>query len=129
MPHVARRSAIASLSLIVSPTSGILTTATGQAPLTFATLRHQPRTPDRFEQELQDLNVPLCLRQVVAPSVKPMASQKKPVRSAVLLQNLTDVVSQGRHVLRVFDNRQPFAMLVCLYTFEAFQHFVACDRQ
>ena len=73
--------------------------------------------------------MPLCLREILTPSVKPVASQQKATGVLVPSQNTTDAVGEGCHVLRVLNDWEPLAMLMRLHTLQAFQHLVAFDRQ
>src|SRR5438034_5023776 len=111
MPHFARYSVIASLWLNVRFSSGMLTTAI----VTFSLPLHQEHSANRLEEELKNFDMPFCLGHVIAPGVESMSPEQESVCALVLCECLTDLISERRHGLSVFDNRQPLAVLVCLY--------------
>jgi hypothetical protein len=53
-------------------------------------LSYVQRSSHRFEQELDNLDVPLRLRQCFTPRVQTMTAKEKPVRVLVLIQHLSD---------------------------------------
>src|SRR5215469_5409156 len=67
----------------------------------------------------------LCLFEILAPGVKPMAAQDKTVNGRTMAQRRLNDSSQSGHVLIVLDNRQPFAVAVRFDSFKSLQHLVA----
>src|SRR5215470_5416439 len=58
-----------------------------------------------------------------------MAAQKESVRDRIAVQLGCNLFSEGRNVLIVREDRNPFAMLVSFHSLEAFEHFIAGDGQ
>src|SRR5450432_4906937 len=64
-----------------------------------------------FHQEFQNLHVTLGFLQGRTPSIKPMFAEKKAVNSGILAQGVGNSLGKLDHVLRIIQNRKPFAML------------------
>src|SRR5262245_49518845 len=84
---------------------------------------------DGFQQELEDLDVSNGLTKIRAPGVQPVAADQEPVRAGLTGAHPADDARGPRHVLIVFDDGQPLAVLVRSYALEPLQHLVALDRQ
>src|SRR5215831_343040 len=84
-----------------------------------ATLKNQTGAPDSLEQELENLNVSLCLAPILTPGIESMPSQEEPVRLRVLPQSFGHSVGQRPHVLRVVEDRNPLAVLVRLHAIQS----------
>src|SRR3989442_14734933 len=74
-----------------------------------------------FHQELQDFNMALGFLQARTPSIKPMPPQKKTVDAGAFPQRLRNALPQLNHILRILENRQPFAVLVRSNAFQSLQ--------
>src|SRR6185312_1029747 len=83
----------------------------------------------RFEQELEDLELPFRFREILAPGVQPVTANQKAVDFGMLAQLLFDARRRRTPVLRVVDDRQPFAMLVRANALQSLQHFIPFDLQ
>src|SRR6186713_2817492 len=84
---------------------------------------------DGFEQELENLDVPFGVRNGRAPGVETVAAQQKTVRIGPARQEVACLSRQPRHVLIVFENRQPFPMRVGANASQSLQHLVAFNRK
>src|SRR6266404_3139467 len=131
MPIAARYSRTSSCSRSERFSSGILSIATINSQIRAAQrLRtyRGARAHQHFHQELQDLNMALRFLQARTPSIKPMLPQKKTVNAGALSQGYRRAFPQLNHVLRILENRQPFAVLVSSNAFQPLQHFVSFER-
>src|SRR5215468_2514158 len=88
-----------------------------------------PTAARNLQQKLQNLNVPLRLEQILSPSVKPVAAQEKAMRAGMRFQDALHTIRQRRHILTVFEDWEPFAMLMRADPVESLQHLEALDRE
>ena len=94
--------------------------------------RSLPRLPlraDGLEQELDDFDVPHGLRQRLAPSVHSVAAKKECMARRMLDERLPHLAGKPLHVLVVFEDRNPLAVLVRRDAVETLQHLVAFDGE
>ena len=84
---------------------------------------------DGLEQELDNLDVTYGLRQRLSPSVQPMTPEKERMGRRVVIEHLSNLTGQPRHVLVVLDDWNPFSMLMGSYALETLQHFVSLDSE
>ena len=70
-----------------------------------------------------------CLHKIVAPGVQPVLAQQKGVRCWKSLERPLHLTGEVLHILVVFQNRQPFGVLVRSHAFEPLEHLVAGDGQ
>lgn len=73
--------------------------------------------------------MPHGLRQVLTPRVKSVSAKKKPVNTGSVVQEGSDAIGQPRHLLVVVENGNPFAMLMRVDSFKAFEHLIALNDQ
>jgi len=73
--------------------------------------------------------MPLRFLQARTPSVKAVSAQKKSVNAWIFAQRFRSALRQLHHILRVFQNRQPLAVLVRSPALQTLQHFVTFERQ
>src|SRR5437879_3229843 len=122
IPYLARNADISAVSASVRPSSGIL----------MMPMAHLPRAADRFEQELEDLDVAPRFVERRAPRIQAVASKQKRMSGLERAQRFADLARQPRHVLVVVDDRDPLPMHVRRDALKPFQHLVslygnACD--
>src|SRR5437868_8679719 len=109
---------MSAVSRSVRSSSGILTNA----------ITHLPRAADRFEQELENLDVAASVVQGRAPGVQAVPAEEERMGVAKSSQGLLDSAREPPHILVVLDDRNPLPMRVRCHAFEAFQHLIAVDR-
>ncbi len=80
---------------------------------------------NNLEQELENLDVPFGLRQRVTPGVEPVAPQQDRMGAVVPSQCVSDAAGETPHVLVVFQDWNPFPMLVGRDALEPLEHLVA----
>src|ERR1700733_794291 len=124
MPCLARYAVTDSSSVSVWFSSGILTSAMMLLPV-------HNRTPaaNRFEQELEDLDVALGVSEGIAPRVQTMAPQHERVGISGPVERLGHAFGEPGHVLIVLDDGNPLAVLMRPHVLEALEHLVAFDAQ
>src|ERR671931_577059 len=123
MPCLARNAATAGSSRRTVLSAGILMVAMMCPALEVF------RSPDGFEQELDDFDLADGFRQGAAPSVQPVAPQEERVAAGIVRQHATHLARQPDHVLIVFEDWNPLAMFVCGDARQSLEHFVALDGQ
>src|ERR1700733_1465434 len=111
MSLAARNVRISSASSIVRRASGIVTRAICLS-----------LPPDGFEQELQNLDMPLRLRERLPPGVEAVSSDQERVEPAVGREGGVHGGGHARHLLIVLHDRDPLPMLVRADALEALEH-------
>src|ERR1043165_8095879 len=111
MPCEARNAATASSPSMTRDSAGIFTEA----------ILH----PNRFEQELENLDVAFGFVECFSPRVHSVAAEQHRVRLRMALERISPPSCEPRHVLRVGQNRNPLAVLVRCHAREPLEHLVA----
>src|ERR1700730_15623760 len=124
MPRSARYAAIDISPSTVRFSSGILTSAMMLLPI-----HHRTPAANRFEQELEDLDVALGISERVTPRVQTVSPQHEGVGIASVVERFGHALREPRHVLIVLDDGNPFAVLVRPDAVEALEHLVTFDAE
>src|SRR6476660_4583195 len=85
---------------------------------------HASLSSHRFEQKLEDLELPFRVREILTPGVQAVTADQKTEHLGMLAQLLLDARRRLAPVLRMLDDGQPFAMLVGANAVEPLQHFI-----
>src|SRR5262245_14527354 len=133
MPNGSRNALMSPASESVRRCSGMLTTAMRGAPFESDPAKTRRRkTVDRktmaedFEQEFEDLDVPVGFLQIPAPSVETVAANEEPVaqRRVVSFNAANDFLGHLGNVLRVVDDRDQLFMFVAGDAVQTLEHLV-----
>src|SRR5438045_5423420 len=65
--------------------------------------------------------------QRASPRIETVTPQQKAMRLFVLVESLGDRFCESGHVLRVFDDRQPLRVFVCIHSLKSLQHLITFD--
>src|SRR5580765_4004726 len=103
MPYSARNADTSASPSRVRPSSGIRTSAMGASRIRPCRVQ----SGHRLEQELEDLDVPPRLREILAPSVQTMPPDQEPVHGRGALEHRLDALRETGDILIVVQDRKP----------------------
>src|SRR5262249_1337946 len=66
---------------------------------------------------------------ILAPRIEAVTPDQKTMQFGIAAHQFACAASERFHVLTVFQNWKPFAMLVRFHALEAFQHLISFDKE
>src|SRR5260370_892846 len=69
------------------------------------------------------------LSEILSPSVQPVASYKESVNTRIFPEHASGFLRECLHILTIFQNRQPFTVLMRDDTIQTLQHLIAFDEK